>query len=215
MVLGLYGPLVCYQVMTGRRDTDSKALVGLKDVASFLEESRSGLGEIAFGSDYVGSRYGYLYRDISDEIRIFQENGTLFRPTLRDLIVKISSQKMAILVPDIVKLLDCNLFVSATIAYLNKRMVLQVFSIKNPETDSTKPSLEISVNRLAAMRDGIDIFHHLTDNSDACRKVSEKVLSRTIKRNPKLVSIAKFDWNASASVAVPKMFAEWKRECGT
>tara|TARA_R110002126_G_scaffold157588_2_gene305039 strand:+ start:4109 stop:4792 length:684 start_codon:yes stop_codon:yes gene_type:complete len=212
--LGLYGPLVCYQTMTGRTATDAKNLVALQDLASFLEEKREGLGDKTFGNDFIGNRSGYLHRDTSGEIRVLRERWALFRPTLRDVISKSSSQRLAVVVPDIEKLLDCDIFVAAAIAYLNSRMVLQIFSMKNPQTGRDKVSRALTKEGLAVMRDGEEIYHYLTGNSDACKTISEKVLASAINSKPTVKTIAEFDWNAPVSVVVPRLQAEWERVCG-
>lgn len=208
--MGLYGPLIVYQVLSRRKATDAKNLQNLKDVAAEIELLGEGLGRIEFGPDYIGNR-SHLYCDASGEVTVIPEKARLHRTVLFQKISQNSITKVGILTSDTTSFFDCDPFVSTALAYLNARFVLQVFSLKNPQVDRAKPTQQLTQQRLFSAADGNAAFHMMADNSQSCQAVSLKVLKKNVNKFGHDPLIRSIDWNGDVQTVVPKIMAQWHK----
>jgi hypothetical protein len=208
--MGLYGPLIVYQVLSNRKDTDAKNLRDLKEVAAEIQWWGDKLGEIGFGTDYKGNRT-HLYCDESGDVKVHQESNKLFRPILLQLIEKTSVKKVAVIVNDIKSLLDCDVFISTALAYMNSRVAMQVFSLKNPQMDRSKPAQHLTKLRLNEATDGDAAYHMLMDNSQSCQAISSKLQIKNLKKMEENSSLKGIDWHGGVQAVVPKIMQQWKK----
>ncbi|MDV3251991.1 hypothetical protein DevBK_11665 [Devosia sp. BK] len=127
--MGIYGPVVCYQVPPSVRTKAEQELVDLQAVAAALDQRPPPI--IDFDDGYEGNRSQYMHRDVSGRIRVHVERNLLERTTLRENIFKkVSPGSFTLLVPNIDALFRGSVYPAAMLAAMNLWHGIQLLSLQ-------------------------------------------------------------------------------------
>ncbi len=206
--MGLYGPLVLYQVVDDKKATAERELEQLKDFGRSLKMWPNLLSEVKFGSDYSGLRSTYVYSESAGNGAVYPEKTNNYKFELIKRFNKISKKRLAIVVNDYNKLISGDPFISAAICYLNAKHILQIMSLRAPKTAKLE-SQPISGKTVSSKVKVDDVYHLLVDNSNYCHDRSKSSLEKLIGEARIGYSEIKIDWNGDLSHNVSQIFYYW------
>lgn len=206
--MGLYGPLVLYQVVDNKRATAERELEELKDFGRSLRARPNLLQDVNFGSDYTGPQSSYVHCDSSGNKTVFPEKINNYKFELIQTFNEIGRKKLSVAVNDYNKFIDGDPLISAAICYLNENHVLQIFSLRAPAIGQLKDQ-SINGNIVRSKSNDEGVYHHLDDNSRYCQKRSEYYFKRLVKELDSGYPELQIDWEGDLFSNVAKIFKFW------
>lgn len=202
MAQGLLAPLLCYQPLMkipGRRDEDFHQLIDIAEKIDCIVPDYT-----AYAEDIDGTLRGrYVNRDEVNVVRVIQESRNFDRPKLRSAIESVTRIRLAILVPSISDLFECNDFLVGAMAAMNASYMLQILSLRLPGKNPKLGKLELSRRNIEEAKfKGIGSINSLLkENSAVCFKFSKQKLANRAKKVPEIELFKEFEgWSGGKNI---------------